>query len=137
MMNWKADSDEAAENDKIEQDAEATAHALVIATRSAATMVVVLSVLLSAAVLNVPAAAQGMLQGFVQMMLDVFYPVCRDLLELQRLLREMLPKVVAAQLADRSNVVNGTRERLKLSHTVARPVLKEALQRQFYSVCAL
>ena len=29
VMNWKADSDEAAENDKIEQDAEATAHALV------------------------------------------------------------------------------------------------------------
>lgn len=29
VMNWKADSDEAAENDKIEQDTEATARALV------------------------------------------------------------------------------------------------------------
>lgn len=70
------------------------------------------------------------------MMLDVFYPVCRDLLELQRLLREMLPKVVAAQLADQSSAVNGKRGRLEL-HAVARPVLRDALQRQFYSVCAL
>ena len=77
-----------------------------------------------------------MLQGFVQMMLDVFYPVCRDLLELQRLLREMLPKVVVAQLADQSSAINGTRGRLEL-HAVARPVLRDALQRQFYSVCAL
>lgn len=30
VMNWKADSDEAAENEKIEQDTDATAHALVI-----------------------------------------------------------------------------------------------------------
>jgi hypothetical protein len=33
VMNWKTDSDEAAENDKIEQDTEATAHALVHSKR--------------------------------------------------------------------------------------------------------
>lgn len=77
-----------------------------------------------------------MLQGFVHLMLDVFYPVCRDLLELQRLLREMLPKVVAAQLADQNCALGDKRGRVEL-HAVARPVLKDALQRQFYSVCAL
>ena len=77
-----------------------------------------------------------MLDGFVQMMLDVFYPVCRDLLELQRLLREMLPKVVAAQLADQISAFNGTRGHKEL-HAVALPVLRDALHRQFYSVCAL
>ena len=40
MMNWKADSDEAAENDKIEQDTEATAHALVTACRCSAAVVI-------------------------------------------------------------------------------------------------
>ena len=65
------------------------------------------------------------------MMLDVFYPVCRDLLELQRLLREMLPKVVAVQLHQLAE--HGAAE----LHAIARPVLREALQRQFYSVCAL
>lgn len=69
-------------------------------------------------------------------MLDIFYPVCRDLLELQRLLREMLPKVVGAQLAYRESASNGNRGRMEL-HAVALPVLKDALQRQFYSVCAL
>ena len=38
------------------------------------------------------------LKPFVELMLDIFYPVCRDLLELQRLLREMLPKVVTKQM---------------------------------------
>ena len=122
-MNWKADSEDAAADARIEQDSEATAHAL------------------------------GMLQTFVEMMLEVFYPVCRDLLELQRLLREMLPKVVAKQmhqLAEQSRgngggrgiigaplaLVNGN-GRLQMSHAVARPVLTEALRRQFYSVCAV
>ena len=74
--------------------------------------------------------------GFVQLMLDIFYPVCRDLLELQRLLREMLPKVVGAQLAYHESAVNGNKGRMEL-HAVALPVLKDALQRQFYSVCAV
>lgn len=125
VMNWKVDSTDAAADARIEQDSEATAHAV------------------------------GMLRAFVVMMLEVFYPVCRDLLELQRLLREMLPKVVAKQmhqLAEQSSgngngrhghgngaplaLVNGN-GRLQLSHAVARPVLTEALRRQFYSVCAV
>ena len=35
------------------------------------------------------------LPDFLRLMIEVLYPVCRDLLELQRLLREMLPKAAA------------------------------------------
>ena len=48
----------------------------------------------------------------------------------------MLPKVVAAQLADQISAFNGKRGQKEL-HAVALPVLRDALHRQFYSVCAL
>ena len=68
VMNWQADSEAAGRNEKIEQDEVGTKHAVDI------------------------------LKPFVRLMLEIFYPVCRDLLELQRLLREMLPKVVTKQM---------------------------------------
>eukprot|EP01047_Picozoa_sp_COSAG01_P027934 COSAG01_NODE_1861_length_9039_cov_6.964094_5_plen_239_part_00 len=42
------------------------------------------------------AAESQILRKFLRLMLDVLCPVCRDLLELQRLLFEMLPKVASA-----------------------------------------
>ena len=40
-------------------------------------------------------AESRILREFLRLMLDVLCPVCRDLLELQRLLFEMLPKVAS------------------------------------------